>query len=407
MSDDFLRLFIPPIPRTAPRTLPTERAEYEDRARSAAREAAERNELPAGPLEISFPGGRSIAPLRVRGRGRAGRSRSAVRGRARPWRSTPRRPWLRHRGRRRRRRRDADGERWRLFGPLAERQGKTMRPDVAAAFDRMAAAAAPTASRSLINSGFRSDAEQAALFAANPDPRMVAPPGTSLHRCGTELDLGSLRRLRLAGGERFALRLRAALLLGAVALRLHSRARALLGRGRPGRDRAGVGLRRRARGRRQRLRRAWLPGFVPPQFRGMLLEAAAANDVSAALLAAQLTAESNFNLPAVSPRGRRRDRAVHAGDRGGLRALSTLRPGSLDRRPGPADGRPDGPVRRPRLALAAKRRPGAGGGMFVRAPRPETQAYVAKIMAMLDGAGELGAAAPGLEVRLVDWLGPA
>ena len=42
----------------------------------------------------------------------------------------------------------------------------------------------------IVNSGFRSDAEQAALFAANPDPRWVAPPGHSLHRCATELDLG-------------------------------------------------------------------------------------------------------------------------------------------------------------------------------------------------------------------------
>jgi LAS superfamily LD-carboxypeptidase LdcB len=28
------------------------------------------------------------------------------------------------------------------------------------------------------------------LFAAHPDPKWVAPPGTSLHRHGTELDLG-------------------------------------------------------------------------------------------------------------------------------------------------------------------------------------------------------------------------
>jgi LAS superfamily LD-carboxypeptidase LdcB len=42
----------------------------------------------------------------------------------------------------------------------------------------------------VINSGFRSDAEQARPFTANPDPQMVAPPGKSLHRCGTELDLG-------------------------------------------------------------------------------------------------------------------------------------------------------------------------------------------------------------------------
>jgi LAS superfamily LD-carboxypeptidase LdcB len=75
-------------------------------------------------------------------------------------------------------------------GPLEIRQGKPMRPDVAAAFDEMAAAAAADGVTLVINSGFRSDAEQAQLFAANPDPRMVAPPGTSLHRCGTELDLG-------------------------------------------------------------------------------------------------------------------------------------------------------------------------------------------------------------------------
>ena len=76
-------------------------------------------------------------------------------------------------------------------GPLAYRMGKPMRPDVAVAFDRMAAAARPEAGLQLsVTSGFRSDAEQARLFAANPDPKWVAPPGTSLHRYATELDLG-------------------------------------------------------------------------------------------------------------------------------------------------------------------------------------------------------------------------
>src|SRR5204862_1168032 len=75
-------------------------------------------------------------------------------------------------------------------GPLAYRQGKPMRPDVAAAFDRMAAAARGDGVGLVINSGYRSDAEQARLFAQNPDPRWVAPPGESLHRCATELDLG-------------------------------------------------------------------------------------------------------------------------------------------------------------------------------------------------------------------------
>ena len=76
-------------------------------------------------------------------------------------------------------------------GPLAYRNGKPMRPDVARAFDRMAAAARREADITLtVTSGFRSDAEQAKLFAANPNPKWVAPPGRSLHRLGTELDLG-------------------------------------------------------------------------------------------------------------------------------------------------------------------------------------------------------------------------
>ena len=63
-------------------------------------------------------------------------------------------------------------------GPLSYRQGKPMRPDVAAAFDRMAAAAEREANLALlVTSGYRSDAEQARLFAAHPDPKWVAPPG--------------------------------------------------------------------------------------------------------------------------------------------------------------------------------------------------------------------------------------
>src|SRR4029078_13567684 len=42
----------------------------------------------------------------------------------------------------------------------------------------------------VINSAYRSDAEQQRLWDAHPDPRWVAPPGTSLHRCGTALDRG-------------------------------------------------------------------------------------------------------------------------------------------------------------------------------------------------------------------------
>jgi hypothetical protein len=50
-----------------------------------------------------------------------------------------------------------------------------MRPDVALAFDRMASAARREAGLYLsIRSGFRSDAEQAALWAANPAPYLFS-----------------------------------------------------------------------------------------------------------------------------------------------------------------------------------------------------------------------------------------
>src|SRR5205085_8865580 len=90
-------------------------------------------------------------------------------------------------------------------GPLAYRDGEGMRPDVAAAFDHMAIAARAAGLTLGVNSGFRSDAEQAALFAAHPDPTWVAPPGHSLHRCATELDLGppSAYGWLLANSRRF------------------------------------------------------------------------------------------------------------------------------------------------------------------------------------------------------------
>ena len=104
-------------------------------------------------------------------------------------------------------------------GPLAYRQGKPMRPDVALAFDRMAAAARADGVTLLITSGYRSDAEQAELFRLHPDPKWVAPPGTSLHRNATELDLGPRVGLRLAGGQRGALPLHPALRARALAFR--------------------------------------------------------------------------------------------------------------------------------------------------------------------------------------------
>ena len=70
-------------------------------------------------------------------------------------------------------------------GPLANRQGKRMRPDVARAFDRMERAARADGVALIITSAFRSDAEQARPVRRAPGPEWVAPPGrrcTARHR---------------------------------------------------------------------------------------------------------------------------------------------------------------------------------------------------------------------------------
>jgi len=194
MKDAYPRLFEPPVLRGGvPNPRHLSESEYRGLAVAAALRAGRRNGVPVRPTDVAFPGS-PVAPTRVR---------VQVRGRERV-RVEP--------GRGERARREVAVEAAATAelsatgaglgmpdtasgggysGPLAYRQGKPMRPDVAQAFDRMAAAADGEAGVSLlVVSGFRSDAEQARLFAANPDPRWVARPGQSLHRNATELDLG-------------------------------------------------------------------------------------------------------------------------------------------------------------------------------------------------------------------------
>jgi D-alanyl-D-alanine carboxypeptidase-like protein len=183
MRDLYPRLFQPP---EDPRHLSD--AEYRALATRVALRAAARNGVRARPGDVSFPGA-SFAPTRVRVRVRGAvtvnvggkrRGRVGVRARATAELSPSAGASLPD---------SASGGGY--HGPLAYRQGKPMRPDVARAFDRMAASARKEAGIALIViSGYRSDAEQAKLFAAHPDPKWVAPPGKSLHRLGTELDLG-------------------------------------------------------------------------------------------------------------------------------------------------------------------------------------------------------------------------
>ena len=189
MRELYPRLFEPPfIEPGVPNPRHLEEAEYRELAVAAALRGAERNGADLRASDVSF-GGTGFAPtrvtVRVRGEARVRAPGRHARGRVPVWaRATaellPDGGGLPG---------NASGGGY--HGPLAYRQGKPMRPDVAVAFDRMAAAAREEAGLFLsVTSGFRSDAEQAVLFAAHPDPKWVAPPGESLHRYATELDLG-------------------------------------------------------------------------------------------------------------------------------------------------------------------------------------------------------------------------
>ncbi|MGE5281598.1 MAG: lytic transglycosylase domain-containing protein [Chloroflexota bacterium] len=388
MRDDLPRLLAParlPDGSLDPRHL--NKAAYLARARAAALEAARRNGVAPERVRVSFPDVASFAPVRVKavvvanldvGTGHTRVEASAVAEAASASGATESTP--------------ATASGGGYDGPLAYRQGEGMRPDVAAAFDRMAAAAARAGLALVVNSGFRSDAEQAALFAAHPDPRWVAPPGRSLHRCATELDLGppSAYGWLATNARRFGFLQRyswEAWHYGFVA-------------GPPPCSRAGDSVGAGGGGDGAVAGAGGLPSFVPARFRAPLLRAAARWNVSAALLAAQLMAESNFDPYAGSP----------AGAQGIAQFIPSTAAAYGLRDPFDPDEAIDAQghlmsdlIRRfgsPQLALAAYNAgPAPVEACHCVPPYPETQAYVTRILALLDGSGTF--AAPSFEVRLV------
>ncbi len=281
-------------------------------------------------------------------------------------------------------------------GPLAYRMGKPMRPETAAAFDRLAAAARRAGIELSITSGFRSDAEQAKLFAAHPDPKWVAPPGRSLHRLGTELDLGppGAYAWLAANAPRLGFLKRYAWEPWHFGLGTHPgttpAAQADPEGWRPPGD--GSADSRRA-----------MPSFVPARFHDDIARAALRWNVPVNLLAAQLYAESGFNPFARSGAGAEGIAQFMPGTAGAyglanpydaaaaIDAQAYLMSDLLKRFSGKVA-----------LALAAYN---AGAGAVERAgglpPIAETRAYVARILGLLGGAGELPIAA-NWEVRLVD-----
>lgn len=397
MRDDLPRLLAPPtLPNGLPNPAHIEKAAYLSRAQAAASKVARGNGVAAARLRISFPDRDSFAPVRVRavvtGRLELGGTgtgpaptdveASAVGETAAPATAAATdSPAM------------ASGGGY--AGPLVYRNGEGMRPDVGAAFDQMAAAASAAGLSLVVNSGFRSDAEQAALFAAHPDPRWVAPPGRSLHRCATELDLGpeSAYGWLAANASHFGFLQRYSWEAWHYGFSAGPPPCSAAGDSATG---IGVG----GGGDGALAAAAGLPAFVPTQFRKPILQAATRWNVSAALLAGQLMAESNFDPNAGSP----------AGAQGIAQFMpSTAAAYGLHNPYDPVEAidaqahlmsdllRQFGD---PSLALAAYN----AGPAPVEAcdcipDYPETQAYVSRILALLGGAGAL--VVPTFEVRLV------
>jgi hypothetical protein len=388
MRDAYPRLFEPAFlgdGRPNPHHL--ELGGYRELARAAAERGARANGVPHGRLTTTFPDGDSFAPTRVtvtlRG---AVAVRLPVEGRE------PRRVPVAARasaelsppsgvpdG-------DALAAGGGYDGPLAYRMGEGMRPDVAAAFDRLAAAARAEAGISLtITSGFRSDAEQARLYAAHPDPRWVAPPGRSLHRFGTELDLGPPAAYGWleANAGRFGFIKRYAWEdwhygygrnAGSVSV----------GFGRGSGDGEGA-----------------VPSFVPAPFADHIARAAQRWNVGAALLSAQIYAESNFNPFARSPAGALGIAQFMPGTARSYGLRDAFDPAAAIDAQAHLMRDLLGRFGSVPLALAAYN---AGPAAVARCgcipPYPETRAYVARILGLLGGAGDAPAA--GLVVRLVE-----
>lgn len=391
LRDDLPRRLSPATVNGVPNPFHLSRGRYLARARAAAVRGAAANGAGPWRVRVRFPGAVSPAPLlaEVRLRGRWGDQPVAVLARAEarmplaglagaslPAAST-----------------SARGGGY--SGPLATRQGRQMRPDVALAFDHMAAAAQADGHSLIISSAFRSDAEQAVLFAANPDPKWVAPPGTSLHRCGTELDLGpaSAYGWLAANAARFGYTIRypwepwhAGFDAGPPPCSAAANA---------ARFRDGDGLIAASAG---------MPGYVPGWLTPHLERAAGRWGVSLPLLAAQLQAESNFDPDAVSPVGAQGIAQFMPGTAAayGLRdpfdpaqavmAQAHLMADLLRQFGGSVE-----------LALAAYNAgPGAVAPCMCVPSFPETIAYVAKITALLSGAATGLTPSPPLEVRLIE-----
>jgi hypothetical protein len=375
MRDLYPRLFEPPfLEPGVPNPRHLDDAGYRARAVAAAVTGARRNGVVLRPRDVSFAGtgfAPTMVTVRVMGHarvraGRRDRVAAGVRIRARATAELAPGPGGGL---------VAQASGGGYSGPLAYRQGKPMRPDVALAFDRMAAAALKEAGLFLeVTSGYRSDAEQARLFAAHPDPRWVAPPGESLHRYATELDLGppAAYGWLAANAPRFGFIKRYAWEPWHFGFTRNA-----------GSSSVGFG----ARGGDGTATRA-VQSFVPPRYAPLIVRAA------------QLYAESNFNPFARSPAGAQGIAQFMPGTAAVVGLLDPFDPEAAINAQAHLMRDLLGRLGSVPLALAAYN---AGEGAVAACgcipSIPETTAYVARILGLLGGAGDLSLG--GFEVRLV------
>lgn len=287
---------------------------------------------------------------------------------------------------------DTAGSAGQYAGPLVYRQGKPTCPAVAAAFDTMARAAAADGVHLVINSAFRSDREQAVLFARHPDPKWVAPPGRSRHRNATELDLagspGAWSWLAV-NAERFGFTQRYSwepwhygYRPGCVARETGMRTTVA--------ETGGAGTD--------------LPEWVPARYRAVVVASARAGGVPPIVLAALLKAESDYNPLAVSPVGAQGIAQFMPGTARGMGLANPFDPDRAIMAAGRLLGanlREFGSIP---LALAAYN---AGGGAVHKyggiPPYRETRDYVSRIMA-LAGDPSLTDGAGGVELTRIEDL---
>jgi hypothetical protein len=353
---------------------------YRDRAAEAARRAARANGLDAVAVTFPDPEADAAGPLTVRVRAEGTHAVAGVElgtaAEATAELSPPALPTEL-----------TTGDEY--AGPLAYRDGKPMRPDVALAFDRMDAAATRAGHPLTVTSGYRSNAEQARLFAAHPDPKWVARPGTSLHRLGTELDLGppGAYGWLAANASRFGFKKRyswEAWHFGYV------------------RDTGSSHVADQGRNPAAPARSGALPPWVPAAYRATILAASIRHKVSAALLAAQLRQESGFDPHARSPAGAQ---GIAQFMPGTARAVGLRDPFDPEQAI-PAQAKLMASLLRRfgsvQLALAAYN---AGEGNVAPCgcipPFPETRHYVATIVALMKGYDPAGGLADVLAIRLV------